>query len=781
MKAIHFPVTVLRALLPGCIAMACTYASGQVMPYRPTREAVAQNYKNGMLMDSITKNKVYNAAVTAIWRSDGQGFIYKRELPGGKWEYRFINAGDGKNTAAFDQTALASGLKTQTDSDILPAALSLEGLHFGEDNLLYFMCKEKRFVLNRLTGALNRDTAGEDRIPDRRRYRRYDGNRPDFQPRSSRYEDFSTDSVSPDKNWVVSIKNGNIYVVSAGSGSPEQYTQDGTSDNPYGRIAWSPDGKYFVAYHIHPVVDSPVYYILSAVPGSTRGQLRSHPYKQPGDPFTTYEMHVFFPGKKKDIKVKTDIIDFFPAPHLHWQADPRYFSYERVDRGHQRFRIIRVDALTGDTTNIYDERTKTFIYEERTITFYLPETHEIIHSSEKDGWQHLYLINETTGKEQRITRGDWIVREVDSIDAKKRQVWFRASGMNPGEDPYFVHYYRIGFDAGHLVSLTPEKGNHMVHFSPDKKYFTDTYSQVNIAPVTVLKRTADGKPIAVIEEADISDLLATGVSLPKPFVAKGRDGKTDIYGIFCRPSHYDPAKKYPVIENIYAGPQDAFVPKNFLPYSEMQSIAELGFIVVQIDGMGTANRSKAFHDVCWKDIADAGFPDRILWIRALAARYSFVDTERVGLYGTSAGGQDALAGLLSYPGFYKAGVAACGCHDNRIDKQWWNEQWMGYPVGPAYAAQSNVTNAYKLRGSLMLIVGEADTNVPPESTYRVADALIKAGKAFDFLPVPGSDHTDGGPYGRARKKDFFVRNLLSVEPPARNGNADYPLPHTGVR
>jgi dipeptidyl aminopeptidase/acylaminoacyl peptidase len=251
-------------------------------------------------------------------------------------------------------------------------------------------------------------------------------------------------------------------------------------------------------------------------------------------------------------------------------------------------------------------------------------------------------------------------------------------------------------------------------------------------------------------------------------VAKGRDGVTDIWGIVSKPSDYDPNKKYPVLENIYAGPHDSFVPKSFVPYSEMQSLAELGFIVVMIDGMGTYNRSKAFQDVCWKNLADAGLPDRILWIKALAKKYSFVDAERVGIYGTSAGGQNSMDALLMHPEFYKAAVSACGCHDNRIDKQWWNEQWMGYPLGPHYDAQSNVTNAHLLQGNLMLIVDEADTNVPPESTYRVADALIKAHKDFDFLSVPGMDHGDGGPVGRMKKRNFFVRHLIGVDPPDYN-------------
>ncbi len=226
------------------------------------------------------------------------------------------------------------------------------------------------------------------------------------------------------------------------------------------------------------------------------------------------------------------------------------------------------------------------------------------------------------------------------------------------------------------------------------------------------------------------------------------------------PTRFDSTKKYPVIENIYAGPQDSFVPKAFTTGGEMQSLAELGFIVVQIDGMGTFNRSKKFHDVCWHNLADAGFADRILWIKALGAKYPYVDTAKVGLYGTSAGGQNALGGLLFHPGFYKAAVSSCGCHDNRVDKQWWNEQWMGYPVGRHYEEQSNITNAYKLEGDLLLIVGEEDTNVPPESTYRVADALIKANKNFDFLAIPGMGHSDGGAYGKKKKERFFCKEVI---------------------
>ncbi len=232
--------------------------------------------------------------------------------------------------------------------------------------------------------------------------------------------------------------------------------------------------------------------------------------------------------------------------------------------------------------------------------------------------------------------------------------------------------------------------------------------------------------------------------------------------------NFDKSKKYPVIENIYAGPQGSFVPKTFMAWNGMMSLAELGFIVVQIDGMGTANRSKAFHDVCWKNLADAGFPDRILWHKAAAAKYPWYDITRVGIYGTSAGGQSAMGALLFHPEFYKAAVASCGCHDNRMDKIWWNEQWMGWPLGPEYAASSNVDNAWRLRGKLLLFVGELDTNVDPSSTMQVVNALIKAGKSFGLLVLPGENHTSGGDYGERARRDFFVRNLLGVEPPDWN-------------
>ena len=389
--------------------------------------------------------------------------------------------------------------------------------------------------------------------------------------------------------------------------------------------------------------------------------------------------------------------------------------------------------------------------------------------SERSGWNHLYLVDSRTGAVKNpITSGEWVVRSVLDVDPATRQVLLLAGGIVPGQDPYYLHLVKVNLDGTGLKVLTEGDGTHAVTLSPDRSAFVDVWSRVDKPPVAELRRTRDGARVAELERFDASALEKAGWRAPEPFRSKGRDGITDIHGNIYRPSTYDPRGKYPVIEYIYAGPQDSFSPKAFGRGPFLGSMVELGFIVVTIDGMGTSNRSKAFHDVCWKNLGDAGFPDRILWIKAAAAKDPAMDLGRVGIYGVSAGGQDALRGLLAHGDFYRAGVADCGCHDNRMDKVWWNEQWMGWPVGPHYAEQSNVTNACRLQGDLLLVVGEMDTNVDPASTLQVVDALLRADKDFEMLVVPGSGHGAlREPRVGRRAKDFFVRHLLGVNPRAR--------------
>lgn len=581
---------------------------------------------------------------------------------------------------------------------------------------------------------------------------------------------------SPDGKWRAFIRDGNVIVTPLGDDAkPEQEKQlstDGTAEEPYGMLDWASDSNSLVAFRTTPGENKEVYLIESSPKEGGRAKLQSRGYPLPGDRFASYELTLFDVAAGTQTRPEVEPVDF-GRPRPRWSSDGKRFTYEKVDRGHQRFRVIEVDAASGKTRNIIDEKTDTFIWTTHgpglRITTYLDETNEIIWASEKDGWRHLYLVDADKGEvKNRITSGNWVMRGIERIDLEKRQVWFKASGFDVDQDPYLIHVCRVDFDGSNFVRLTEGNGNHTIRHSPDEKYLIDTYSRVDAAPITELRRVFDGRLMCELEQADVSELLDSGWTYPEVFSAKGRDGQTDIWGMICRPRDFDPDGKYAIIEDIYAGPHDSFVPKSFSPATRYRSFTDLGFIVVKIDGMGTANRSKDFHDVCWHNLKDAGFPDRIAWMKAAATKHPEMDITRVGIYGTSAGGQSSTGALLFHSDFYKVAVSACGCHDNRIDKASWNEQWMGYPVGPQYAESSNIDNAHRLRGKLLLIVGELDTNVPPESTHRLAAALIKAGKDFEYLLMPNVGHSSGGSYGQRRREDFFVRHLQGKEPPDRN-------------
>ena len=570
---------------------------------------------------------------------------------------------------------------------------------------------------------------------------------------------------SPDGKWQAYTKDHNVFV-KASDESEIPLSQDGTNSNAYGQLAWSPDSKNVIAFRIEPGDAKEVYLVQSSPEGGGRAKLQSRPYSLPGDAFTKFELNVFSVAARGQSKPAVDRFESeFARPNIRWNTEGTKFTYQQTDRGHQRFRLVEVDPIAGSVRNIIDETSATFIWTAHTDNVsqvtWLKSSQEILYVSEQSGWRHIYLVDAENGTiKNSVTTGEWVFRGIEQVDELSRQLWFRASGVFPGQDPYLIHYGRVNLDGSGLVWLTEGDGNHSIQFSPDRKYLTDNYSRVDLAPVTELRRVSDGKLVCSLEQADISALLSRGWKPPEVLSVKGRDGKTDIWGFVSFPRNYDPTRKYPVIEDIYAGPHGSHVPKSFSPSSRFESLTELGFIVVKMDGMGTANRSKSFHDVCWYNLKDAGFEDRILWIKAAALRHPEMDLSRVGIYGTSAGGQNAAAAVLFHPEFYKAAVAACGCHDNRMDKASWNEQWMGYPVGPHYSESSNIDNAHRLEGKLLLIVGEMDTNVPPESTLRFADKLIKANKDFELLVVPNAGHGMGGAYGQRKMQDFFVRNLL---------------------
>ncbi len=577
---------------------------------------------------------------------------------------------------------------------------------------------------------------------------------------------------SPDGQWEAFIRNYNIVIRSQDRKKEVALSFDGSEDNYYSHnsMVWSPDSRKIAAYRIKPGYKRKIHFVESSPADQMQPKYWSIDYAKPGDTVDFEQPVLFLIETKQQIQVDGTL---FQNPYdmsaLVWRRDSRAFTFEYNQRGHQVFRVIEVDAATGQARPLIEELPKTFFcYSGKRYRMDIDDGKEAIWMSERDGWNHLYLYDSSGKVKNQITQGAWVVRGVDRVDEPKRQIYFRASGMTAGIDPYFVHYYRVNFDGTGLTPLTEGDANHNVSYSQDMKFYVDRWSRVDLPTVSQLRSVADGKVLMELGKTDITELVKAGWRSPEVFSAKGRDGVTDIWGVIIRPTNFDPKKTYPVIENIYAGPQDSFVPKQFIPYSGMQAQAELGFIVVQIDGMGTSNRSKAFHDVAWKNLGDAGFPDRILWHKAVAAKYRYYDITRVGVYGNSAGGQNALGALLFHPEFYKAAVSSAGCHDNRMDKIWWNEQWMGWPLGPEYAASSNVDNAYRLQGALLLSVGETDPNVDPASTMQVVNALVKAKKTFDLIVLPGAGHGAGGDYGERKRFDFFVHHLLGVEPPNWN-------------
>jgi len=586
-------------------------------------------------------------------------------------------------------------------------------------------------------------------------------------------EDHSGPPVkSPDGKWFAYIRENNVFVKDSLGKNQVQLSFDGSVGEYYSaELFWSPDSRKLAGTKVRAEIPHYIYFIESSPADQLQPKLQKRYYPKPGDALPISSPVLFDLESKKQIAVDaTPFINQFSLGNIAWRKDNRAFTFEFNQRGHQRYQVVEVDAATGNCDVLIDEKSKTFIdYSGKLFRHDVDDGKEIIWTSERDGWNHIYLYSGYGFLTGQITSGEWVVRDVIKVIDSTRQIFFAASGRNIDEDPYHTHYYRVNFDGTDLRELTPIQANHRAEFSTDNRFLTDIYSRVDLPPTFVLRDGATGKILMIVEQSGISDLLSMGWKVPEVFSAKGRDGKTDIWGMIYRPTSFDSTKKYPVIEYIYAGPHSSHVPKNFAAsFKPFAALSELGFIVVQIDGMGTSNRSKSFHDVCWRNLKDAGFPDRILWIKAAAQKYAYMDTTRVGIFGTSAGGQNSTGAVLFHSDFYKVGVSSCGCHDNRMDKIWWNEQWMGFPVGPWYAENSNVTNAHLLKGKLMLLVGELDDNVDPASTIQLCDALIKADKDFELVMLPGMNHTGGGKYGERKRRDFFVKYLLGAVPPAWN-------------
>ncbi|TWU00660.1 Prolyl tripeptidyl peptidase precursor [Botrimarina colliarenosi] len=721
-------------------------------------QGTKSDYDRALSLEAKFAEQVTHDRVEPHWVSPTR-FWYAANLGAGRREYWLVDAESGAQQVAFDHAALAGALAEATDRDRDPQRMKIDRIApEGVDRL-----------------ALRIDETWWDWDGDQLSQRDGAPVADEVQPMERSANEPSgpggkPSPRSPDGRWRVEKRLGALVLVDTASGESFVKMAAPLRDGSYdARVAWSPDSTRFVAWENVPGGGRTVQLIESSPADELQPKLHEHQYDKPGDNLPWRRPHLFAVGDADETPLDETLWQNpWSAGDLRWKPDSSAFTFVFNQRGHQVVRLLQADAASGAVQTLIEESSPTFVHysgEGKCWLYRIDDTDEALWTSERDGWNHLYLVDLTTGAVKRqLTRGPWVVRRVDHVDAEKREVSFRAGGVHADQDPYYEHHCRVSLDDPSVVTLTDGDGSHEAQWSPDGRWLIATYSRVDLAPVTELRRAGDGGLVVELQRGDTAALEAAGWRAPQRFVAKGRDGKTDIYGVVCRPTNFDPAKKYPVVEEHYAGPHASHCPKRFATLHRSQQFADLGFIVVQLDGMGTDHRGKAFHDVCWKNLVDGGFPDRIAWLRALAEHEPAIDLTRVGIRGTSAGGQTAMAALLHHGDFYKAAVSNCGCHDNRTDKVWWNEQWMGWPVGPHYAEQSNVTQAGKLRGDLLLIVGEMDRNVPPTATLQVVDALIKADKDFEFHFVPGAGHGAGGTYTDRRTWDFFVRKLHDVEP-----------------
>ncbi len=727
-------------------------------------QGTKEDYARAENFRELIKGKALNLTADVLWLPGKHQVFYSRSTSTGK---EFILADLSRKTKqpAFDHPLLAKRLGQLSGKAVDPGNLPLSQLSFPDSSSrLQFAAFDKGWWLDLGSGELKHHEKFTEELARRKAYW---GNY-----RKKKDDDEARPWYSPDSQWVARIKNHNVYLCPKARPAEERaLSVDGGLGEFYeDEIIWSPDSKSLVVNKIRPGADHTLYLLESSPKDQLQPKLQTRDYLKPGDALSQKSPTLFSLERDTFYRFpKAWIENQFSLSRAEWRRDSRSFTVEYNQRGHQLYAVLEMDAKDGGVRELIRETSVTFIdYSGKKYRYDVADGRETVWASERDGWNHLYLYDADGKVKNQITKGDWVVRRIIHVDEKNRQVLFSASGMHAGQDPYLLQYYRVNFDGSKLTPLTDGATNHETSFSSDFAYFVDEESRVDQQPETVIRDARTGKLYMDLEKSDLTALEAVGWKAPEVFQAKGRDGKTDIWGIIVRPTNFDASKVYPVIEYIYAGPHSSFVPKRFSPAvsSGMQELAELGFIVVQMDGMGTSNRSKAFHDLCWQNLKDAGFPDRIAWMKAAAAAYPYMDLDRVGIYGTSAGGQSSAGALLFHGDFYKVAVSSCGCHDNRMDKIWWNEQWMGYPIGSHYAASSNVVNAHRLKGKLMLIVGELDDNVDPASTLQVVDALIKAGKNFDFLMVPGMGHSSGGDFGEHKRRDYFVKHLLGVEPPS---------------
>jgi len=749
------------------------------IPFTPTdAQGTRADYERaerflGAHLDSL----VLNERVRPNWIGASDRFWYVRELADGR-EIVLVDPAGPRRGPAFDHDRLAAALSAALDRPIEAHRLPIDGL--------------------RLSG--NADTVVLE--VDRRQWRcdltAY---------RCARQE--RQEGSSPDGKWIAFVRDHDLYVRSVESGREVRLTDDGERDRAYATpvpsptlmvrertetpamdplVFWSPDSRRLATYRIDTRGAGTLSMVQHAPPDRVRPRHYTYFYPLPEDSvLPTGDLFLFAVDDWAPVRVPIApvVMQYYNAPaRPRWSEDGARLSLIVTDRGYTRRQVLEIDGATGAPRLVLEEAGEPYVDVYGGTMLRTLAGGDVIWGSERDGWTHLYLYDGASGAIRRqLTTGPWVVRDLAHVDDDTGTLLFVAAGREAGRDPYLRHLYRTDLTGRAPRLLTPENADHDVAVSPTGTYVVDTYSRPDIEPVSVLRRARDGAVVLELERADASRLLATGWRRPEPFAATARDDSTDIYGLLWWPSTFDSTKRYPVVEQIYTGPHGFFVPKTFSAYrSTAQAIAELGFVVVQVDGLGTNGRGKTFHLWSWKNLGDGGLPDHIAALRQLAERYDFLDLTRVGIYGHSAGGYDAAHAMLTHPEFYKVAVSSAGNHDHRMDKAVWNTQWMGWPIGDHYRAQSNVTLAGNLQGKLLLAAGDVDENVPVSATLQLVNALIEANKDFDLLILPNQTHNLGRhAYFQRRRWDFFVTHLLGVTPPAAYRITAFDPPRGGQR
>jgi dipeptidyl aminopeptidase/acylaminoacyl peptidase len=605
------------------------------------------------------------------------------------------------------------------------------------------------------------------------------------------------DVPSPDKKKTAFIRDWNLWVRDVASGKETQLTTDGVKDFGYATdnagwtrsdrpiLLWSPDSKKIVTFQQDQRKVGEMYLVDTRV---GHPKLEAWKYPLPGDEVVTMIHRVVIDvatGKVTRFEVEADqhrssLCDDIACrggewADVEWAPDSSTVAFVSTSRDHKREQLRVADAATGAVRDVMEEKAETFFESGngRVNWRYLPGSNEVIWFSERDDWGHLYLHDLATGREKlQITRGEGNVTQLLRVDEKNRVLYFVGVGKEPGRDPYFRHFYRIDMDGRNQRLLTPADADHDITMSPSGRYFVDVYSRPDVPPVAEL-RDVDGRLVMDLEKADISKLTAMGWRPPQPITVKARDGVTDLYGLLYEPTNLDESKKYPIVNHIYPGPQTGSVGgRQFSPArGDAQALAELGFVVVEIDGMGTPWRSKKFHEVYYGNMGDNTLADQVAGMKELAQRNPWIDIDRAGIYGHSGGGYATADAMFRYPDFFKVGISEAGNHDNRSYEDDWAEKWQGLlrpnPDGTTnYDNQANQLVAKNLKGKLLLAHGTMDSNVPPYNTLLVVDELIKANKDFDLLMLPNRSHGFGNePYMVRRRWDYFVRYLLGAEPP----------------